>query len=71
MKSIEDVNHTGGKFALSVTLTRGLLKTEGYPKTFKIQKGPLNCDFAKALYLSKCKVCGEVPYIGKGKPKFC
>ena len=24
----------------------------------------------KVLYLLKCKVCGEVPYVGKAKTKF-
>ena len=35
----------------------------------KIQKGPLNCDSEKVLYLLKYKVCGEVSYIGKAKAK--
>ena len=39
-------------------------------ETFKIQKGSLNCDCEKVLYLLKCKVCGEVPYVGKVKTKF-
>ena len=44
--------------------------TEARQETFKIQKGPLNCDSEKVLYLLKCKVCGEVPYVGKAKTKF-
>ena len=44
--------------------------TKACQKTFKIQKGPLNCDSNKVLYLLKCKVCGEVPYVGKVKTKF-
>ena len=39
-------------------------------ETFKIQKGSLNCDCQKVLYLLKCKVCVEVPYVGKVKTKF-
>ena len=37
----------------------------------KFQKGPLNCDSEKVLYLSKFKVCGGVLYVGKEKTKFC
>ena len=44
--------------------------TEACQENFKIQKGPLNCDSEKLLYLSKCKVCGEAPYVGKTKTKF-
>ena len=43
---------------------------EACQETFKIQKGPLNCDSEKVLYLLKCKVCGEVPYVVKAKTKF-
>ena len=45
-------------------------KTEACQVTFKIQSGPLTCDSEKVLYLLKCKVCGEVPYVGKAKNKF-
>ena len=44
--------------------------TEACQETFKIQKGPLSCDSKKVLYLLKCKVCGEVPYVEKAKTKF-
>ena len=44
--------------------------TEACQETFKIQTGPLTCDSEKVLYLLKCKVCGEVPYVGKAKTKF-
>ena len=37
---------------------------------FKIQSDPLNCNSEKVLYLLKCKVCGEAPYVGKAKTKF-
>ena len=44
--------------------------TEACQETFRIQTGPLTCDSEKVLYLLKCKVCGEVPYVGKAKTKF-
>ena len=44
--------------------------TEACGETFKIQSGTLNCNSEKALYLLKCKVCGEAPYVGKVKTKF-
>ena len=47
-----------------------IFNTEACQETFKIQKGPLNCDTEKVLYLLKWKVCGEVPYVGKAKTKF-
>ena len=37
---------------------------------FKIQSAPLNFNLEKALYLLKCKVCGEATYVGKAKTKF-
>ena len=39
-------------------------------ETFKIQRGPLTCDSEKVLDQLKCKVCDEVPYVGKAKTKF-
>ena len=51
--------------------TTATFSTEACQETLKIQKGPLNCDSEKLLYLLKCKVCGEVPYVGKAKTKFC
>ena len=44
--------------------------TEVGGEVFKIQSGPLNRNSEKVLYLLKCKVCGEAPYVGKGKTKF-
>ena len=43
---------------------------EACSETFKIQSGTLNCNLEKVLYLLKCKVCGEAPYVGKAKTKF-
>ena len=37
---------------------------------FKIQSGHLNCNSEKVLYLLKCKVCGQGPYVGKAEAKF-
>ena len=39
--------------------------TKACQETFKIQSGPLTCDSEKVLYLLKCKICGEVSYVGK------
>ena len=44
--------------------------TEACGEIFKIQSGPLNCNSEKVLYLLKCKLCGEAPYVGKAKTKF-
>ena len=43
---------------------------EACKETFKIQSGPLNCTSEKVLYLLKCKVYGEAPYVEKAKTKF-
>ena len=51
-------------------ITTTTFTTEACQETFKIQKGPLNCDSEKVLYLLKCKVCGGVPYVRKAKTKF-
>ena len=39
-------------------------------ETFKIQRGILNCNFQMVVYLLKCGICGEAPYVGKVKTKF-
>ena len=38
-------------------------------ETFKINKGPLNCNSKKFVYLSECKKCKN-PYVGKALTKF-
>ena len=38
-------------------------------ETFKINKGPLNCNSKKFIYLSECKKCKN-PYVGKLKQNF-
>ena len=52
------------------TSTTGTFTTEIYQETFKTQRGPLNCDSDKVLYLLKCKVCSAVPYVGIAKTRF-
>ena len=37
----------------------------------KVRSGPLNCNSEKVLYLLKCKICDDTPYVGKAKTKFC
>ena len=46
--------------------------TEACQETFKIQSDPLTCNSKKVpkKYLLNCKVCGEIPHVGKAKTKF-
>ena len=68
---VEDVNHVGKNCLVCDSIsTSTTFTTEACQETFKIQKGPLNGDSEKVLYLLKCKVCGRVPYVGKVKTKF-
>ena len=53
--------------SISTTTT---FTTKACQETFKIQKGPLNWDSEKVLYLLKYKACGGAPYVGKAKTKF-
>ena len=39
-------------------------------RVIKIQSGPLNCNSEKVLYLLRCKICDDTPYVGKAKTKF-
>ena len=39
--------------------------TKACGETFNIQSGMLNCNCQKVVYLLKCRVCGEAPYVGK------
>ena len=39
-------------------------------ETFKVQSGILNCNSQKVVYLLKCRICDEAPYVGKAKMKF-
>ena len=72
LRRVEDVNHAGKKTCLvcdSISTTT-TFTAEACQETFKIQKGPSNYDSEKVLYSLKCKVCGEVPHVGKAKTKF-
>ena len=62
----------GKKFCLVCDFIRTTttFTIEARQETFKVQKGPLNCDSKKVLWLLKCKACNEVPYAGKEKTKF-
>ena len=57
-------------FVCNSVRTTATFTTEVCGEVFKIQSGPLNCNLEKVLYLLKCKVCGEAPYVGKAKTKF-
>ena len=47
--------------------TTATFTTETCGKTFKFQSGPLKGNSEKVLYLLKCRVCGETPYIGRNQ----
>ena len=34
---------------------------------FRIQEGTLNCKSHNFVYLLKCRICGEAPYVGNAK----
>ena len=44
--------------------------TKACGETFKIQSGILNCSSQNVVYLLKCRISGEAPYVGKIKTKF-
>ena len=44
--------------------------TKSCGETFKIQCGVLNFNSKKVVYLLKCKICGEDPYVAKTKTQF-
>ena len=46
------------------------LTTQACGKVFKIQSGPLNSNSESVLYLLRCKICDDTPYVGKAKTKF-
>ena len=49
---------------------KNLLGLWFYKYYYDIYYRSINCGSEKVLYLSKCKVCGEIPYIRKAKTKF-
>ena len=52
-------------------ITTNTFTTKACGEVFKIQSGPLNCNSEKVLYLLRCKICDDTPYVGKAKTKFC
>ena len=69
---VENVNHLRKTLPWSVILKLPqkhesmTFTIESCKETFKIQKGPLNCESEKVLQLLKDEVCGEAPLVGKG-----
>ena len=51
-------------------ITTNTFTTKACGEVFKIQSGPLNCNSEKVLYLLRCKICDDTPYVGKAKTKF-
>ena len=51
-------------------ITTNTFTTKVCGEVFKIQSGPLNCNSEKVLYLLRCKICDDNPYVGKAKTKF-
>ena len=52
------------------TIATNTFTTKACGKVFKIQSGSLNCNSEKVLYLLRCKICDDTPYVGKAKTKF-
>ena len=46
------------------------LTTKAFGETFKIQSKIRNCNSQKIVYLLKCRICGEAPYVSKAKTVF-
>ena len=46
-------------------ITTNTFTTKACGEVFKIQSGPLNCNSEKVLYLLRCKICDDTPYVGK------
>ena len=51
-------------------ITTNTFTTKAHGEVFKIQSGPYNCNLEKGLYLLRCKICNDTPYVGKTKTKF-
>ena len=52
-------------------ITTNTFTTKACGEVFKIQRGLFNCNSEKVLYLLRCKICDDTPYVGKAKTKFC
>ena len=61
---LEVLNHWEGY------LSTNTFTTKACGEVFKIQSEPLNCNSEKILYLLRCKICDDAPYVGKDKTKF-
>ena len=51
-------------------ITTNIFTIKSCGEVFNIQSGPLNCNSEKVLYLLRCKICDDTPYVGKVKTKF-
>ena len=51
-------------------ITTNTFTTKAHGEVFKIQSGPYNCNLEKGLYLLRCKICNDIPYVGKTNTKF-
>ena len=51
-------------------ITTNTFTTKICGELFQIQSGPLFCNSEMVLYLLRCKICDDTPYVGKGKTKF-
>ena len=50
-------------------ITTNTFTTKAFEEVFKIQSGSLNCNSEKVLYLLRCKICDDTPYVGHAKNK--
>ena len=44
--------------------------TKAFGETFQIQRGVFNYNSQKVVYLLRCRIRGEAPYVGNAKSKF-
>ena len=52
------------------TVTTNTFTANACGEVFKIQSGLLNCNSEKVLYLLRCNICDDTPYVGKAKANF-
>ena len=68
---LEALNHVGTVLAVcDHIITTNIFTIKSCGEVFKIQSGPLNCNSEKILYLLRCKICDDTPYVGKVRTKF-
>ena len=51
-------------------ITTNTFTTKQCGEVFRIQSGCLNCNSEKVLYLLRCKIRDDTPYVGKARIKF-